>query len=343
MSVVYITEQGAALYKEQDRLNVRKGEHLLRWIHADDVEQLILMGNVALSAQCVTFLLQRGIDTVFLSYYGRFKGRLVGEEGKNSVLRAAQFSRLDDPAFRLELAKRFVQGKIVNGSQMLRRYSYHREINIARSVRMLKTIAETDVPRSESVEHLMGYEGIAAKRYFEAWASLLLSEDFVFSGRNRRPPRDEINAMLSLGYTLLMNQVMACVRQVGLDPYFGSLHALTQGRPSLVLDIMEEFRPLVDRMVLTLVNRKEMRKEHFRYHVANEEEMGGEGMPLPVMLSRDGMRKFIGAFSATMNRQYYYDRLSSRQRMRDIILQQARDLAAEFLEKRRYESFRLEN
>jgi CRISPR-associated protein Cas1 len=188
---------------------------------------------------------------------------------------------------------------------------------------------------------LRGYEGIAARNYFAAFKYLVKNDDFVFDGRNKRPPKDEMNALLSLGYTLLMSQMLSKTYLVGLDPYYGSLHSLEYGRQSLVLDIMEEFRPFIDDLVLTLVNRREISKAHFKYDAIINEE-NEEEKRLPISLSQEGMKKFIYRYSKLLNENFYYTRLKSHQSFDKILLAQTRRLAAHFQNKGNYRGYLFE-
>jgi CRISPR-associated protein Cas1 len=343
MAVVYIADQGALVCKKGDRLYVYRAEHLLRWFHAKDIAQLVIVGNVALSTQTITYLLKNRIDTVFLSYYGKYKGRLVGEFGKNVMLRVAQFEYLSSQDNRNILANLFIRAKIANSNAFLiRRAKRNKAPEIRAAIIKNQAILEMLSGMMLPSPNLMGYEGIAAKNYFSAFSSLIANPEFPFNGRNKRPPKDEVNALLSLSYTFLMNQVMCSAYLCGLDVYYGSLHELDYGRQSLVLDLMEEFRALVDNMVISLINRKEIRLQHFVYNALEDDEteqtLAGS-MILPVSLSKDGMRVIITAFNKLINARFLIVDPPGEWTLKDILTLQARKLARHFEHKKDYTPF----
>ncbi len=345
MAVVYLADQGCSVSKRGDRLYVHKGIHLLRWFHTKDISQLIVVGNIALTTPVMTYLLKNRIDTVFLSYYGKFKGRLVGEFGKNVQLRLDQFRFLSELPNRQELALRYVCGKLANmESHLLKRLKRNKHPLISTALIQNRAIAERMEKGVPTLESLRGFEGIASKNYFAAFPAILYSQQFKFPCRSRRPPRDEMNALLSLGYTFLMNQVMGAAYISGLDPYLGALHNVAYGRQSLVLDLMEEFRPLVDNLVISLVNRKEIRLEHFAYNSlpddeTYEDDLDGETRTLPVSMKPEGMKVLISAFARMVNSRYALEKPPGEWALKDIFLLQSRKLASHCEGKEAYEPF----
>ncbi len=345
MPVVYVADQGAALSKKGDRLYVYKGPNLIRWFHTLDIQQLIIVGNVALTASVFTHLLKYRIDTVFLSYYGKYKGRLVGEFGKNVNLRVNQFSFLSKEENLDDLARQYIIGKVINMQAHLQKRKKRcksEKINQAliKNSAILEKLTDEYIPRSS----LRGLEGIASKNYFATFGDLIKGTGFSFNGRNRRPPKDEINALLSLGYTFLMNQIMTATYICGLDPYYGALHEAAYGRQSLVLDLMEEFRPLVDNLVLRLINRREIRAEHFKYNLLPDEEsedddIDQETKRLPVCMSHDGMKILITAFAKMVNSKFQLTEPQGLWTLKDIFLLQARKLSHQFEQQKPYTSF----
>lgn len=346
MAVVYIADQGSSISKKGDRLYVYKGAMLQRWFHTKDISSLILVGNINLTPQALTYLLKNRIDTVFLSYYGRYKGRLMGEFGKNITLRISQFSYLAELCNREELADLYIIGKITNMQKHLalrRKKNAHPLITEA-MIKNAAILERVQIGISD-LAVLRGFEGIAAKNYFAAFPAIIYPSAFAFHGRNRRPPKDEVNALLSLGYTFLMNQIMSAANVCGLDPFYGALHDICYGRQSLVLDIMEEFRPLVDNLIITLINRKELRIEHFRHNLIPDDECELEDMDqdsrlLPVSLSQDGMKILITAFSRMINSKLRCISPQGEWLLKDIFVNQMRKLIAHFEHKSTYESFR---
>jgi len=331
MAILYVTEQGAALMKRGNRLVVEKMGRPIRWVHSFRLEQVVLMGSVSLSPGTVAFLLEEGIDTVFLTIYGRYRGRLISQFGKNIDLRRLQFQRLEDPAFRLASARSCVAGKLANCRTLLRRYNQElQREEITKTLHALRRLHRQlgDCP---SVESVMGVEGAGAAAYFGCWRHLFRTDEATFTGRNRRPPRDPVNVLLSLGYTLLANAVHTQVNVAGLDPYAGCLHSVEYGRPSLVLDLMEEFRPvLVDGLTLSLFNKRIIRSTDF-YRPEDREPAAfdfAETEPrreeYPIYLGHEGMKKFVAHFEARLNQKALYVPKGQRLTYREICLEQVR-------------------
>ena len=278
---IYITTQGSAVVKEGGHLLVRLGKDTHRTIFVHKVSQVILCGNVTLTPPARAMLCKNGIDVAFLTKNGRYLGRLASPEPKNIELRKRQFRLADDPAFGLAFARAVATGKLANQAAVLMRIQRKRDdrrpAEAARRLRALAERAET----AESIEALRGYEGEGGAIYFSQF-NRGFDEDQGFVKRVRRPPTDPVNAVLSLLYTFLYNQVYSAVRQVHLDPYLGYLHAHDYGRFSLVLDLMEEFRPvIVDTLVFALFNMRTLKRdEDFRIEEENEAEEDAEEAPV---------------------------------------------------------------
>ncbi len=346
MAILYVTEQGSSLTKQGDRLVVMKQGKAIHWAHAFKVEQVALMGNISLSPAVVGFLLEQGIDTVFLTYFGRYRGRLISQFGKNIELRRQQFKKIDDLEFKLKQARSCVKGKINNCRVFLRRRN--QEFNnpdITNAVHRLRRLA-SQVDSADSVESLMGVEGAGAAAYFGSFGKLIKNSNVVFSGRNRRPPKDPANVLLSLGYTLLANAIHTQVNIVGLDPYLGCLHSAEYGRPSLVLDLMEEFRPaLVDSTVIYAVNTNIIK--HTDFYKPDEREPAAfdfaEKEPLreeyPILLRHEGMKKFVSLFEDRLNRKAIHPARGLRLTYRNILLEQVRMFARTITDESAYIPF----
>ena len=328
MAILYIMEQGAELKKKGKQLIVEKMGKKIDTIHAFKLDQIVIMGMVNLSPHTIAFLLEEGIDTVFMTVNGRYRGRLISGFGKNIILRRLQFQKLDDQEFVLEAAKRFVEGKLKNYRTILRKHNREfKNKDVEKSIHQLRYfIGKLD--KADGVPNLLGFEGKGSFAYFQAFGHLIKSGQFFFAGRNRRPPKDPVNAMLSFGYTFLVNTVQTQVNIAGLDPYLGSLHSVDYGRPSLVLDLMEEFRPLiVDLMVLRLINMKIIKLWDFYF--ADEEDLEDESV-YPVILNHEGKRKFILNYEKQLDRKLIYSFSGKRLSYRQIILEQVRKLVRYF-------------
>jgi CRISPR-associated protein Cas1 len=247
---------------------------------------VVVMGDSTLTTPALLALLEQNADICFCDFWGRFKGRLAPPVSKNVFMRAAQFRHHQAYKLRVQLATRFVRGKLHNQRTLLLRS--RREMaddeageTVANAAAIIaKLIGQVDQleveedgppdpahPQAESaLGALHGMEGAGAAAFFGALPKLL-KEDFGFNGRHRRPPTDPVNALLSFGYTLLMNHVMSAVQIVGFDPYIGFLHSEGYGKPSLALDLMEEMRtPIVDSVVLTVINKQILQAKHFEAH-----------------------------------------------------------------------------
>jgi CRISP-associated protein Cas1 len=346
MNILYVTQQGATLTKKGNRLVVEKMGEVIQWVHAFKMGQVVLMGNIRLTPAVITFLLEQGIDTVFLSLHGKYRGRLISELSKNIELRKTQFERLGDPAFALDLARRYVHGKVENCRILLRRHN--RELQneaIVEALNKLRVMVRR-LGAGAGNEQLMGMEGASAAIYFGVLGQLLRAPEMPFNGRNRRPPRDPVNVLLSLGYTLLANAVQTQVYVTGLDPFLGALHSVEYGRPSLVLDLMEEFRPvLVDALVISLINRKIIRFTDF-YRPEDREpaafdfaetEPTREGYP--ILLTHEGMKKFITHFETRLGQRVLYLPKGQQLTYRDVLLEQVRLLVRHVQGEKRYEPF----
>lgn len=330
---VYVAREGAMLRREGHRLQLVARRQRLGEVTTEGMSQLVLMGNIVLSPGAIDLLVDRGIDTVLLSHHGRYRGRIVSGISGNVRLRLAQYRACDDETRRRELARSVVAGKVVNQRvQLLRHARRHGETPALHAARVGLRAGLERIALAKTVDELRGCEGAASAAYFRVFGELIRAEGFRFEGRNRQPPLDPLNALLSLGYTLLSNVVEAAIHVVGLDPYLGALHAPMAGRPSLVCDLVEEFRaPVVDALVVSAFNQGAFTPGDF-------EEMGpGE----PVTIRREALRWFVTLFERRMARPAHYvpeDRSLPR---RTIVELQARRLARFFLDRQPYEPFRI--
>jgi CRISPR-associated protein Cas1 len=285
MLPLYVVEQGATLHKEGERLVVRKEEQVLLSLPVFKVDAVLLFGNVQITTQAVAALLANGVEVSFLSLRGKLKGRLLPAESRNIYLRLLQFQRHHDPAFRLSLSKSLVRSKIHSARSLVNRHlRNHPDADIRTQLSTLENLlARAD--EAGTLETLRGIEGYASAVYFSAFGRMVRG-GLTFAGRTRRPPGDPVNAMLSMGYTLVGQELFGLTAARGFDPYLGFYHDIRYGRPSLALDLLEEFRvPLVDRLILALVNRRVFQPEDFE-----ERDDGG------VLLAPDALRRFVAAY-----------------------------------------------
>jgi len=247
-------------------------------IPLNKVDEVIVLGEITLTASALHLLLERDIEVTFLGYYGQFKGRLSPPFSKNAVLRMAQYRAHQDMVKRCELARRFVMGKLMNQRTMLQRYQRRQsDAEMRQAIEQIATLLRqlaalpldrTYVPQrlasgdnriaGTPLEAILGMEGAGSAAYFSCFGKLLSDpRQWPFPGRVKRPPTDPVNALLSFGYSLLTNKVASAIQLVGFDHFVGYLHSSFYGRPALALDLVEEFRPIiVDSVVLTMLNKR---------------------------------------------------------------------------------------
>ncbi|MGI6419414.1 MAG: CRISPR-associated endonuclease Cas1 [Thermoguttaceae bacterium] len=258
MVVVAITEQGTSVHAQGEMLLVVREGRTVKRLRLSDVDQLLLYGRVELSSGAVSVLARRNVDVVFSTLRGSFKARLSTRASKNVGLRLAQMRFADNPQSALQTSRAIVVGKVTHQRQILlraqRRLGAEEIAEALGQMRLLIHRAE----RENHIDSLRGLEGQAAALYFRNFGRLIRSDQFSFTGRNRRPPRDPVNAALSFGYALLTNMAETEALRCGLDPMVGFFHQPAYGRPSLVLDLIEEFRPIVDSLVLRMINRRQL-------------------------------------------------------------------------------------
>lgn len=270
LNTLFVTTQGAYLCHEGESVLVRVEQETKLRVPIHTLGGIVCFGQVSCSHPLMGLCGERGVAISYLSERGQFFARVHGPVSGNVLLRREQYRRADDPAATASLARSIVIGKIANARTVLQRaVRDHAEKGgadeLEKAVLRLGVLLE-DLKKEMPVESLRGKEGEAANTYFSVFNHLITAqkEDFAFAVRSRRPPLDNINALLSFLYTLLVHDAEAALEGVGLDPQVGYLHAMRPGRPSLALDLMEEFRPfLADRLALSLVNLRQVQGKGF--------------------------------------------------------------------------------
>lgn len=258
---VYITSQGSRVCRESRHLLVRKGDETKQKIFMHMLNQLVVFGNVEITPSARNMLFRHQVDTVFLRQDGRYVGRFGSMDPKNIFLRQKQFALALSGEFCLRFARQVVLGKMANMLVLLNRLARTRSAPIWKDKAGELKVLLGQAARADSIPALRGYEGRAGAVYFGVFGKGF-NQDQGFGKRVRRPPTDPVNALLSLLYTFLSNLVYSAVQRVGLEPYIGALHTPEYGRYSLVLDLMEEFRPVVvDSLVLSLFNKGILNRE----------------------------------------------------------------------------------
>jgi CRISPR-associated protein Cas1 len=283
MGTVYISTDDAFIGKTDERLRVRAQKETLLDVPLIKVDGVVVLGRATVSPAALMELLERKIPLSFMTGTGRFLGRLEPELNKNIFVRSAQWQAAGETSQALHAVRSFVRGKLKNYRNALMRAQREGIDGLAPAITRLEQ-ALKPLTQTTTIDALRGLEGAGSAAYFTHLGRLIRNPAFQFQRRNRRPPTDPINALLSFGYALLLHDVQGALNIVGFDPYLGYLHTQRYGRPSLALDLMEEFRPLiVDALVLAAVNRKALAPEDFTT----------EPISQAVALSDEGRRQFL--------------------------------------------------
>ncbi len=288
MSTLYLTEQRSRLHLEDEILvihypeNKETGEAARKQrVPLMKVSQVVIYGNIAVTTPAITALMAQKVEMVYLTRFGKFVGRVSGDDHKHGQLRLIQRRAHDDPTAALHVAVSCVRSKLHNQRTLLLRSNQTRQDpwladyaeQIRHAIDAIDALPTEDIyppdpsrPQEGTVMGMLnGYEGTAARAYFAGYTLLFKGAwAGVMNGRSKRPPADPINAMLSFGYTLLTNQATGAAHTVGFDPYIGFMHSSVYGRPALALDVIEAFRsPIVDSVVLTLANNRTLMPDDF--------------------------------------------------------------------------------
>lgn len=318
MTTLYLTEPGTTVRYRNQTLSIKRQQQS-RVCRLAEVDLVVILPGVQLTDVVIAQLLELGIETIFLRRDGRFRGRLQGNFATNPTIRLAQY-RVVETMFGMALAQKLVYGKIRNQRTVLQRQNrtprnrideLSEAVDVMASYLLrLQNTPETPFDRAE----LMGIEGICARTYYQALRHYF-PPLWSFTGRNRRPPKDPINALLSWGYGVLLARVFSACVQAGLDPYLGFFHATEPYRPNLVLDLMEEFRPIVvDWSVIALIRNNAVHPQDFE--PAPQE--GG------VWLGQTTKKLFLQKLEERLQSTFIYPPQQRRLRLSQIIVEQAR-------------------
>jgi CRISPR-associated protein Cas1 len=323
LNTLYVTLPDSHLRLDNDTLRLLVGDETRLRVPLHHLGAVVCFGPVSVSAPLMHRLADESIALVLLDGGGRFKARLEGPTAGNVLLRRAQHTTCQDEAFALELARRIVAGKLRNQRHVLLRGARDTRVEADRHElsRAAQNLAASQraLPATVTLDAVRGVEGEAARGYFAALNLLVrpdLRDAFHMDGRSRRPPRDRMNALLSFLYSMWMNDCRSACEAAGLDPQVGYLHALRPGRAALALDLLEEFRPLADRMALTLVNRLQVRADSF------DERAGGA-----VMLEGESRKAVVVAFQERKREELTHPLLAENLPLGLVPLVQARLLA----------------
>lgn len=294
LNTLFITQPDVYLSLDGDNIVLLKEKEQLGRLPLHNLEAINSFGYTGASPALMGYCAEKNISIVFFTMNGRFLARVIGKSRGNVVLRKKQYRISDDEVVSARVARNFIVGKIFNHKWILERITrdYPLRVDVSQFKEVSKQLSEIilQVRNCEDLERLRGLEGQAAISYNKVFNQMILQqkEDFSFQFRSRRPPTDNVNAMLSFAYTLLSNDMAAALEGVGLDAYVGFLHRDRPGRASLALDLMEELRGVyADRFVLSLINKKIVSKDDF-----HQKENGA------VIMTDDARKRFLGAWQS---------------------------------------------
>ncbi|EIJ78009.1 CRISPR-associated protein Cas1 [Bacillus methanolicus PB1] len=292
LNTLFITQPDVYLSLDGDNIVLLKEQEMLGRLPLHNLESVVSFGYTGASPSLMGYCAERNISLVFFTMNGRFLARVVGKSKGNVVLRKKQYRVSDDEVMSAKIARNFIIGKIYNHKWMIERMTrdYPLRVDVAQFKEVSRYLSSIilEVRKCEDLERLRGLEGQAAISYNKLFNQMILQQkdDFCFHHRSRRPPLDNLNAMLSFAYTLLANDMASALEGVGLDAYVGFLHRDRPGRVSLALDVMEELRGVyADRFVLSLINKKVVNSEDFL-----KKENGA------VIMTDEARKKFLAAW-----------------------------------------------
>jgi CRISPR-associated protein Cas1 len=347
MSTLYVTETGVQVHTQGQRLLIKRGQEVLQDIPMINVDRVVLMGRgVSITTPTLYALARRRVGVYYLNSGGRFILRAVGQEHHHSQLRYAQAHAVDDPARSMAIARAIVDGKVKNQRVLVQRHAE----GALWAQKALKTMdgMRRQVLDAKNLDELRGREGLAAKEYFSIMRQLIHKpvdgQSWGFERRAYYPPTDPINALLSFGYTLLLNDLVAACQISGLDPDIGFFHGVQYNKPSMALDLEEEFRSIiVDSIVMTAVNRHYFRLRDFEIGqpYSSRKEPDEENALLepegskeskdnnksPILMKEDARKRFINLYETRVNEGIIYPPSGEQTSYRRIFELQAYSIA----------------
>lgn len=313
MSSIYITEAGTYLHKRGGRVVIGRNNEVLSEVPLEQVEDVTLIDTVQISSALITYFLERKIPISWLSGSGKFFGSLISSNAIDMYKHKQQFDLLSENTFYFKMMQKIIVAKTHNQIVLLRRYN--RKVN---SLRIFKLIIKMEhvqkmIFSANSRNEIMGYEGIIARLYFKV-LGMLVPEEFKFDKRTKQPPKDPFNSLLSLGYSMLFNEILANVMAIGLHPYIGLGHALSRNHPALVSDLIEDWRVvIIDSMVMSLIKRKSITADMF------EQTENG------CFLNHEAMKIFLQAYNQKLRTANKY--FGNKDTYRESLKKQCRNYA----------------
>lgn len=329
METIYLTDNGLQLKRKSNRIVLKKDGKIVEEIPILDLKRIMIFGNNQLSTELMRYLAGKGIEVAFLSSTGRFKFRIVPETSKNIYLRLAQHDRYRDKDFRISISRSIVRAKLKNQRNLLVRYQRNQpEVDLGGAMAALQGFIQ-QTERADSVESLMGVEGIGSKAFFEAYGKLLTG-GFQLSRREYYPAPDPVNALLSFGYMLLLNELSSLLEACGFDIFLGFLHSTRYGRASLSTDMIEDLRsPIIDRLVLYLTNKGTIKLSQFA------EAEGKKG----VRMDDDARRVYLTNYERFMTACFQDRATAKRMNYREVLREKVMGLERALLNGSEYKSY----
>ncbi len=325
--IVHLTTQGAKVRLHNGRLVVQHQEENLANIPLTQINLVVVWGNIGFTTPAWGALIAQNTEVVFLTRNGRFRGRLQGPATPHVSLRKTQYKATENPSWVLETARGIIIAKLQHQRSVLQRHRRRKEnvpSEVTQSIEHLKQALNT-AAHKRTLNALRGVEGTAARAYFRGLRGLF-RPPWVFTGRRKRPPPDPVNALLSLGYTILTQKAQSAVEAVGLDPYAGFLHAQEYGRPALALDLVEEFRPIVDGIVLKVCNQGILSP--------HEDFMSEPGSQPAIVLKENALQRFLHAFETRFAQRFRHPIREQRLTLNQCLVEQAHQMARRLRENR---------
>ncbi|MCX7771344.1 MAG: CRISPR-associated endonuclease Cas1 [Proteobacteria bacterium] len=328
MKILYLTEQGSIVKKTSRRLVIAKDGKTISEVSMLGLDSIVIFGNIQLTTQVISSVLDSGITVSFLSSGGKFRGMLLPLQHKNVFLRISQYERYLDDQFQRELASKFVRAKIINARNVMESFKKnHPDVDLSKELYLIDKIMQKVIERPP-VPVLLGLEGSATAAYFRVFRKMILA-DIAFTMRTRRPPKDPVNVLLSFGYSMLTNEILSQIFSIGFDPYIGYYHGIDYGRPALALDLMEEFRHcIIDKLVLKLINKRIISPDDF----IEVEDKG-------IVFNKEGIKKFIVNYENTLREKLIQNSDENMLTFRDIIRRQIQKLAKTIMTREEYTPF----
>lgn len=302
-NTLFVQTQGAWLNKQGENVVMNIDREVKGRVPIHKLEAIVCFGQISLSPALMAHCTDNGITITYLNQFGKFQARVEGAVSGNVLLRREQYRMSDDPVRTQLFCHSIILGKIHNQRQVVRRYirDYKTQLDEHALTRLEATQKKlerglTKVLATQTLPDLLGCEGEMASYYFDVFDEFIRNPDFSFPKRTRNPPTDMTNALLSFTYTLMTHDCRSALETVGLDPACGLFHQLRPGRPSLALDLVEEFRPMVDRFVLSLINKRQLGKSDFK-----QQENGA------IWLKDDARQTFFKAWHDRKQQSIYHE------------------------------------